>query len=279
MKDTPRVCISIGPSRMSNTILVAHQTEHQGRTVNVLGYSNRSVSVAPNAMILPIPSGQRMTSANCIDMTGVGDAFAQYAELVKPRRRGGLTKGLDVDCFSFGIEYFESGSYSVLLTHRADLAEIQAALDQFPADKRIVWDAAKTKVLESFQETYPGWHVAICVWAGEVDAEPILWWYEPMPEFVDHHFLPGLDAHDGQPPDLNAEVEVDHTLIIGVDNGYDASRIVAEVPEHLRKWLPSKVGGGVLSGYQKNGDWRVPKNLPSGSHISGLHRETPPWKG
>jgi len=34
--------------------------------------------------------------------------------------------------------------------------------------------------------------------SGYVDAEPLLWWYEPSDE--ENLFIPTMDAHDGGPP-------------------------------------------------------------------------------
>jgi hypothetical protein len=85
-----------------------------------------------------------------------------------------------------------------------------------------------------------------------------------MPEYVDNHFLPGLDAHDGNPPDPSLKsVFVDHTLLVGAPSTRsrdNAEEIVAKAPEHLRKWLPTNVFGDLFEDRQmRNGDWAIPK--------------------
>jgi hypothetical protein len=46
-----------------------------------------------------------------------------------------------------------------------------------------------------------------------IDAEPLLWWYEPKDP--SHLFMPALDAHDGLPPEPGSDVDVDHVLVVG----------------------------------------------------------------
>jgi hypothetical protein len=266
------MCITVDEAILTATKLLVHQVEHEGKTVNVLGYQNTADSKnhgGANAMIIPIPSAVPMTQANCVDMTGVGDAFKDYAYLVQPRSRGvDLNEGVAVAAGpADSLEVFESGSYTVLLSADLSLVALREAMNNLPADKRIELDLAKAKIIRAFKKLYPGWHIAICVWSGYMEAEPILWWYEPMPEYVGNHFLPGLDAHDGNPPQVGADVEVDHTLLVGAppdrryeDAGGNAQEVVAKTPEHLRKWLPTNVFGTPYFGKMRNGDWVVPKD-------------------
>jgi len=266
------MCITLDPAILSSTILLAHQIEHEGKMVNVVGYQNhaKSNSSGPNAMILPIPSAAPMSPANCIDMTGVGDLFTEYEELLRPRSRGidsvAVASGPAFD----DLQVFESGNYTVLLTKQVNLTGLRAAMEALPEDKRIELDFPKAKIFSSYRKLYPDWHIAICIWNEDiVKAEPILWWYEPMPEYVDKHFLPGLDAHDGNPPDPSLQsVRVDHTLVVGMASltifgrlhSPNAESLVAKVPEHLRKWLPTNVTGALLQDRQMlNGDWTLPK--------------------
>lgn len=262
------MCVTLEPAMLASTILVAHQVEHEGKTVNVVGYQNRAESRTdgPNAMILPIPSAVDMTPANCIDMTGAEKVFRRYEEIVRPRDRG-MTNDLGpATAAPDGFQVFDSGSYTVVLTRQSDLKRLQEVLEGLPADKRLDLGPQQMKVFHSFRKFYPEWHLAVCIWNGTVEAEPILWWYEPTPEFKDNHFLPGLDGHDGNPPDPSLmSVPIDHTLIAGIatTRGWrNADNVVDGAPEHLRKWLPRHVTGVLLHDQKaRNGDWVFPKNL------------------
>jgi len=276
------MCITLEPATLASTILLAHQVEHEGKRVNVVGYQNSATSHGdgPNAMILPIPSAALMTPANCIDMTGAEKLFRDYEDIVRPRTRGGMSKGFAVASAGMDdLQVFDSGSYTVLLTKQVNLTGLREAMESLPADKRIDLDLAKAKVFSAFRKLYPDWHLAICIWNGKVEAEPILWWYEPMPEYVDNHFLPGLDAHDGNPPDPSLKsVPIDHTLITSIKPTREWENAVSTVegaPEHLRKWLPRHVDGVLLHGQQaRNGDWVFPKNLDNNFRLGG--KRVPP---
>lgn len=263
------MCITVEPARLSNTILLAHQVEHEGRTVNVLGYQNHanSRSNGPNAMVLPIPSAVAMGPENCIDMTGAEKVFRQYEETLRPRTRGvDFSKGVPAGSATNDLQVFESGSYTVLLTKEVNLKALREAMEALPEGKRLELSLGQAKVFSSFRKLYPDWHIAICIWRGKIAPEPLLWWYEPMAEFKDKHFLPGLDAHDGNPPDPSLKsVPLDHTLVIGAPKAEErfrnnASDVVGDAPPHLRKWLPNNVFGAILHDRQaRNGDWVFPK--------------------
>lgn len=283
------MCSTLEPATLASTILVAHQIEHEGRQVNVVGYQNTAASEkdGPNAMVLPIPSAAAMTQANCIDMTGVGGLFREYEDLVRPRSRG-MSKGIAVAAAAAdddGIEVFDSGSYTVLLTKQFDLKRLRDVLAGLPEDKRIDINLAKAKVFRAFRKLYPDWYLAICIWNGVVKAEPILWWYEPTSEFVDNHFLPGLDAHDGNPPDPSLKsVPVDHTLITGIKptrrDFLNADALVNKLPEHLRKWLPRHVDGNLLHHENlPNGDWVFPKGASIPFRLEGRRVSPPGYVG
>jgi len=112
---------------------------------------------------------------------------------------------------------------------------------------------------------YPGWHVALCCFdAREMSpADPILWWYEPKDP--NRLFYPGLDAHDGNRPNLKRLVDVDHTLIAGCTTERNAkgwgSPGVGEavygnkIPETMAPFLPDKVIGMGSTREMMNGDW------------------------
>ena len=261
------MCCTLEEAVLSSTVLLAHQVEHEGRRVNVIGYQNTAESrgSGPNAMIIPIPSATPMSQANCVDMTGVGPVFKDYWDLLRPKTRGLYLGGpAAADAFD-ALEVFNSGSYTVLLTKQVNLTQLREAMVELPADKRIELDLQKAKIFSAYRKMYPDWHIAICIWNDHVEAEPILWWYDPMPGYVDKHFLPGLDAHDGQPPDLKVAVGVDHTIVVGAPSterlGWNnAERIVAKAPEHLRKWLPTHVYGHEVNGQLRNGDWVFAKD-------------------
>lgn len=266
------MCITFGPAHLSSTLLYAAEAQHDGRTVHVLGYQNSAENRAPgpNAMILPFPSAEPMTSANIIDTSDCPKILKDYAESLRKRRRSrSMSKGYDsLDLRS--VQVFDSGSYTVVLaTHPT---EIPKALRLVPTARRPEANAA---VLEAFERIYPDWPIALCCFNSREmpEPDPLLWWY--VPKNKDMLFLPALDAHDGGPPDLDAKVKVDHTVILGTDPDRDLIspvRFQDEIPVGVRPFLASKVvglearghgisgvdNGAGFKGRLRNGDFVVP---------------------
>lgn len=210
------MCMTLEPSRMSSTILYAAETVFNDTLVHVMGYQNQAenLSKGPNAMLLPIPSSAPMGPGNAIDMRACKNVLKDYAVIVeanRPRTRG-MSKGFgDVDSLG-DVQVFDSGSYTVVLAK--DASGIDSALGQVPANKR---PASRPDIFAAYGKLYPGWHIALCCYDGAVEAEPMVWQYEPLD--TSHLFAPGLDGHDGKIPNINAsQVQRDHTVIVSMVN-------------------------------------------------------------
>lgn len=234
---------------LSNTRIYAGEAKRGGKYVHVIAYQNNATTDGPNAMILPIPAAVLPTAENVIDTRGFATFLTDIHEATRLRSRH---EDRSVEA---GALVFDVGSYTVVLAERAgDIAE---AISSVPEDRR---PAVNPSVLRAFDELYPGWPLAVCCWDGTITPEPLLLWYEPKtPGWL---FAPALDAHDGEPPDPDAQVVVDHHVAFGstldpfgVDVHY-----AAPIPETARELLPSRVCGTGLTRTMPNGDfWRSTK--------------------
>src|SRR5687768_9616408 len=103
-----------------------------------------------------------------------------------------------------------AGIYTVFLAQ--DARDIPAALDQVPPSKQ---PALNPALFDTYSEWYPDWTIALCCFNNNEPkiADPLLWWYKPM--FPEELFLPALDWHTGDVPNLDANVYVDHVLAVG----------------------------------------------------------------
>jgi hypothetical protein len=263
------MCVSLRPASFTSTIVYAHATVFHGRSVHVLGYQNNAKSEVPgpNAMILPIPASAAMGPENAIDTRGFASLLKDYVESLTPGYRGDLSLPVCGAPPPARVQVFQRGSYAIVLASDASTGAIMAALESLPETKRPPIDRA---LFDAYLRWYPGWHLAICCFEGSVVAEPMLWWYEPM--MPDALFLPGLDAHDGGVPDLDAEVKLDHAIIVGVESERSVSATLpAGVPEEVRPLLATRIGGwSHLSNRCPNGDWWMRPELMS------LDRHPPP---
>lgn len=265
------MCITSEPAVLKGTILLAHSfRDSAGNVQNLLGYKNKAKSLirGGNCMIFAIPaiSGSKV---EIIDMTDHHDLLDDYAKLFQERSRGDSfgVKGL-LSLSDRSIEIVERGSYTVVIASQA--SDIPAALALVKPEKRPRVNQALFDGLDSLYgawEAEGGKRFVIACWAGDIDPEPILLHYRPIPSFEGKHVLPGLDAHDGGVPVPGELVETDHTIIVGLDDDNneaypkDADWDLRKVPADLRAKLPRLVIGRKVNDDLPNGDWVIPKDV------------------
>ena len=273
------MCLTLEPAKLTDTILYAAETLHEGKLVHVMGYQNNAenLSRGPNAMLLPIPTDVLLGPGNTLDMREAKSVLVNYRTAIhaaNTRLSRGFSKSLGMDDDCDAIQVFESGSYTVVLAK--DARDIPAALKHLPDNKRP--GRANQAIFDAYAKWYPGWPLALCAWDGSVKAEPMLWWYEPKD--ASRLFLPALDAHDGNPPDLSAKVAVDHTIAVGsvsAPNGYDV-RFDNEVPAALRPFLATKISGHEFNEgtILQNGDFSIPLKHVASGNGHAVQRVLPP---
>lgn len=256
------MCCTSGNANLYDTILYAHQIVKDEKLVHILGYQNsvENLEPGPNAMILPLPAKSTLGPDNIIDTTEYKECLIKMARIVANNGRR-MTKSATR---SFSVQVFESGEYTVILSKDSSL--ISQSLQVLPVNKR---PNISKEILKAYTEWYPDWPIAVCCFeATEMEASPLLWWYEPIDS--SRFFLPALDGH-GKTPDLNEKVTVDHTLIIGsnaehayltkhdihIDNLIKYNTSVENNINQIKQYLPSKILGRKIEGRYKNGDFYV----------------------
>lgn len=268
------MCVTSAPAQLSRTILLATEANLGGEVVHVLGYQNTvqnlAVETSPNltwsqiagldtppvvgnAMILPFPAqAGSMTRENVVSTEGSPKFLEEMAKLLQPRTRGSLLSFGATRGGANSVEIFDHGIYTVVLASQA--GAIADALEAVPSKKR---PKIGTDFFDAYDRLYAGWTIALCCFnnADAKRASPLLWWYKPMyPEVL---FAPGLDAHDGRPPNVKEEVAVDHTVIFGshlAQAGLDVywSR---RPDSDVEKLLPRRIVGKPVHGRLSNGDF------------------------
>jgi hypothetical protein len=248
------MCITASRARLSDTLVYSGEGRMKGKDVHVLAYQNSADSDEPNAMILPFPTTAAMGPENIIDTRSFKGFLKDITNATKIH-----TKSLGSDrrmrSASFGVaaaQVFDVGSYTVVLAEH--VSQIPEALLRVPESKR---PEISTRFLIGYGQLYPKQPVAVCCWSGNIKAEPLLWWYEPSNK--EQLFVPTMDAHDGNAPDVNANVDADHIVSVG---SYSDDRIghhyrvnyKESIPDDVRSLLPSYVYATKLDGVYKNGD-------------------------
>jgi hypothetical protein len=233
---------------MSKTIVYAAETEKG----HVLGYQNVASTDETNGMLIALPAAHPLAAEHGIDARAFPSLLADLRELTTPRSRGMLSYG----GASRGVDLFDVGSYSVLSTD--DPTKLADHIERLPEAKR---PRPNPAIYESFARWYPGWQFALCCWNGSIEAEPLIWRYTSLrPDYL---YLPGLDAHDGRTPRLDARVGRDHHLIWGSwmrkhdghYGGVGTASVRNALPDAARELVPSVVHGKSVKGEGANGDW------------------------
>lgn len=220
------MCVTLGPAKLSNTILYAAEVEAPQGLVHVLGYQNNVQNLASevhwdwperapkggNAMILPFPAAEAMTKHNVLETKNCKHILTDIAEVLRPGTRGAIpgTLGITRNAKGGRIEIFNHDIYTIVLAENAD--DIPNVLPQIPAEKR---PAFNNQIFEAYAKWYPKWQIALCCFNNKeaATAAPLLWWYKPLhPEYL---FAPALDCHTGKAPDLRKSVLVDHVVAVG----------------------------------------------------------------
>lgn len=270
------MCCTLHESRLSSTYLYAGEARRGETYVHVLGYQNTAdnISPGPNAMILPIPAKTPLTEENAIDTRSFKDFLHDMSLATKSPdvRKGVRSDGVAAALNSHDALVFDVGSYTVVIAETA--GKILTALKRVPESRR---PQINIPLMASFTKNYTGWPIAVCCWEGHIEAEPLLFWYEP--KMPDKLFAPALDAHDGNAPS-DKPVNVDHVIMFGSTlraTGYRDIGYTETIPEDVRSLLPTRaVGEGLFGDRLPNGDfWYDTMSFEGGSDYRNGWRPTP----
>ncbi|MCX5444956.1 hypothetical protein [Streptomyces nigrescens] len=252
------MCISMDRAEFSGTTLYGGRLCHPVHgLVHVLGYQNTSVNLAdgPNAMLLHLPAS-RMTREHFLPVGRSADVLNRMVEAVQPVSVAAPDGIAWMGAAEASVEVFEHDIYTVLLA--ADPTRIPDALGDVPRHRR---PQLKPDLLEFYANRYPGHTIAVCCFdnAEAQRAKPLLMWYSPLDP--DRLTLPALDCHTGAAPDLDAEVPVDHWVLLSTDQAPEGWGEPVEYPKdmrhRLRAFLPGTVVGEYYGGTMVNGDFSI----------------------
>jgi hypothetical protein len=255
------MCITLQPALLSSTFIYGAEVEHDGKVVHVLGYQNKvSNSKGPNAMVLPFPALGKVGPENLVNgepFKGILSAYDKAIQRLQPQTKGLRELKLPRET-SNGFEVFQSGSYTIALVEQVSWLPI--AIRKIPITVR---PRISPRFVTALIQLYPHWPIALCCFNGDMsEPEPLFWWYEPR--FKDRLFAPAIDAHDGDPPNLEAAVHRSHTIAFASHASKRkpdadlAHEIYHQVPAAHQWMFNARVCGRMVHGKTKNGDFVYP---------------------
>lgn len=228
--------------------------------------------VPGNAMILPIPAAKPIRQADVFVMDSSSRLLYKMWEQTQPVTRGDTPKK-DPLIFSRGI-------YDIVVVNHADttVGVLDVLEKQVSPEKRPVLNQS---ILDWFFKSYPGWPLIIACFSNvdQKAADPFGVTY--LPKRYDILYMPGMDAHDGNPPVVGASVPVNHVLLFGVDGvsvGQSASEVLTvNGVGSFKSVFADRYVGLKLEGNLSNGDWVIPTSaLVDHNFSSRLYRTKPP---
>lgn len=221
-----------------------------------------------NAMLLPIPD-KNYRNVQIIDTTSCPNFLSDIQKLVAPPimafsdgrgARRGIAKNVEARIVEFDV-------YSIVIA--SDLYSLQVALRKVDLARR---PELPKDMLAAYAKWYPGWTLSLWCFnnTDKKKAKPALIQYDPTAQKdKNDFFIPTLDAHDGNAPDLKAEVALDHTVFVGtndMNSSYFPSYSDPRIAPGVLELLPKKVRGRNITTSLPNGDlWYKRADLKKGT--------------
>lgn len=258
------MCISIAPVSFGNTVTGLYEADHRTHVIfyqNVVSPTGASSQAATsrsprrrgasapanwtgrkasgNALVIPIMTDDFKSIRLLTETADTPDLLADVRRALAPprrRSRGGLrgSKGMGDQVI---IQQFDI--YTLVLATRASL--IPDAVEAVPAAKRPPLTRALFDQLEAWYDC--PFAVACFSDADKGESKPVAYAYTPR--YPDYFMIYTLDGHDGSVPDLDAVVDLDHTVFAGSYRMEGGSTVnySDEIPAGLSKFVPKAVVG------------------------------------
>lgn len=249
------MCVTTGPSEMSETLIYTGQHRYAGKDVHVLAYQNNASSIGglPNAMLLPIPATHSIQKEHLVDTTEFKSFLKDMAASTKFKGKmlgHDSLKKSETQAFKVGSYYIITGSAP---------SEIFKRIKDVPKECR---PSITEEFLQSYADHYVDFQLVLCCWAGDIEAEPILMWYEPKK--MHQLFVPMADAHDGAMPRFGEDVRMDHIVMTGRNHPYRENPTNISyadiIPKNIATLLPKCALSTDRIRMQKNGDLEILMN-------------------
>lgn len=242
------MCICLNASAASDTHVYVGQATRNGRPVHVLAYQCQAEALDPSgkgAMLLPIPSNETLTEANFIDTSTFPGFLTDISNASKQQARSLM--------LSFSMRGMEDALVvergATTYVYAANFAAAAAALGRVREDRRPTFSDA---FIEGCSALYQD-PIAIACWSGSVQTDPLLLWYVPSDPTLFR--IPTMDAHDGNAPDVNADVDTDHILSVSASKATgNRVRYSDRIPADVLELLPEYVHGTSVRNRIPNGD-------------------------
>lgn len=233
------MCVTTGKAAITGTMAYTYATldTRDPRTLHVSGYQNRAISQVDggNCMLLHFPGNELRLVKGPEDTRHMMDDITRGLPKLAPeptlrgvsRAAGAVAKYGDY--------------YVVLSEHPSQMLD---ALQQVPEDFRPQPSTQLYELLGWYEEKFPDYAFVLACFRGAVSPRhPIV--VEYIPHNDDVLFVPGLDGHDGNVPEVGASMNRSFRVAFGAE-GHPQPNVVNYNDDIAgRYWAPWDVTGFV----------------------------------
>jgi len=235
------MCVTSAPALIRGTQTVTYATKLSGHPFHVNFYQNRakSLAIGGNCMFLNYP-GSNLSMVDGPQHTYhlMSDMTAQLEELVYvPRTRIGASYG-----GAKGMSVVEYGDYTTILCEGPD--NILSLLDEVRPDRRPQRTKQLEEMVQFYMSMFPHDSFSLSCFSGQTEPRhPIAVRYIPRNPRV--LTAPGLDGHDGNPPEVGDLMQRDFTVGFALQGASIGVSVPYRDPITGASWAPSSVAGFV----------------------------------
>lgn len=253
------------------------QAGHPKRSLtDILSQSKELIAGNGNCLIIPLQG--LWQSIRLLNTTDVPNLLRDVSEALIEPEPASKEATWSLEKFGYsggGLVFLQFSIYDIVIAENA--ASLPSALAQIDPNKRPRVNDAVFSTLEKWYQC----PVAVCCFnnAESGMGKPLAFAFEPI--FPENIVVYTLDAHDGQPPNPSALVNLDHSVFVGsylTDPSMCAEVEYADdIPDHLRPYILKHVMGvQVFDKKYENGDIVFSASDVRDGHFEGL-RSLPPY--
>lgn len=250
------MCVSTSPAELGGTRAYTWHTlghpNSQRPSWHVTAYQNfaRNLSPDPNCMLLHFP-GSHLSLVRGPELTRqlMADVTWRLPELLPTPKFMG-SRGISE------LRVEDYGDYTVVLAQYP--SDILAALEQVPAHRRPKRTSKLEELVDWYRVNYPDYVFALACFAeGATPRHPIV--VEYVPDSDDLLFIPGLDCHTGEIPQVGQMMQRDFRVAFGSELHPQKEQITySDDQARGAYWAPNSVVGFYDNDQGPNKDYIVP---------------------
>lgn len=253
------------PDDSPTRILVAELNHPEEERITVVGYENSILNLhsGPNCMMLLVHASEKIEGKDLLDFSKYPQILSNMSHRVFPPK---LSRGIHDGLYgsariasampAFAEVHKYTDSCTVVIANSP--TSVPFVLEQVEENRR---PTINREVLEPLEAMYPGWHLLLFCFKGNVGSQAVFFKYKPAASEFGWLRFPALDSHNGKAAKLGSMVSTNHHLFASWPEMKDGLHMLyGDMPEELKAYLPNSIVGSDPKGRYPNGDFGMRKD-------------------